>query len=137
MFVYIVYKLQNSLSFAYIGFSGDGFDNFHNDDDNRTMRTDVYETVSNVRGRERVFITLPTVIEKAREFFDCDDMLGVELEDYPFVSAQVTSHWENRIMLFDTMIRYTLCLSHKFVVNLIFCVYLVMFLLQHRLHQLH
>ena len=118
------------------GFLNDAFDTFRNDDTERTLRTDVYETVT-LRDKDRVVITLPTVIEKAREFFDCDDMLGVELEDYPFVSAQVTSHWENRIMLFDTMIRYTLCLSHKFVVNLIFCVYLVMFLLQHRLHQLH
>eukprot|EP01083_Nonionella_stella_P289827 986263_1 len=46
-----------------------------------TPRTDVLSTKTK-RGIPRVLITLPTVLEKAKEFFNCDDIDGIELENY-------------------------------------------------------
>ena len=85
------------------GFSSDGFDKFINDDG--TERSDVYSVLEK-RGKERAVITLPTVMEKARAFFGCPSMDGVELEDYGASSGAPTSHWENRVISYDFMISY-------------------------------
>eukprot|EP01083_Nonionella_stella_P021261 58960_1 len=91
-------------TFHVLGFSSDGFSHFKNSDE--TDRSDVYRTIS-LRGKLRAVITLPTVVEKAREFFDCATMEGVELEDYGVDwLGDPSSHWDNRIVAYDFMISY-------------------------------
>ena len=98
-------------TFHVLGFSSDGFDNFvyANCDSNCPSRQEtdgsVYSLDIAKRGSDRAVITLPTVVEKAREFFDCDSMDGIELENYN-QEGEASSHWENRIVMYDFMISY-------------------------------
>eukprot|EP00486_Rosalina_sp_Unknown_P006084 CAMPEP_0201575792 /NCGR_PEP_ID=MMETSP0190_2-20130828/21209_1 /ASSEMBLY_ACC=CAM_ASM_000263 /TAXON_ID=37353 /ORGANISM="Rosalina sp." /LENGTH=775 /DNA_ID=CAMNT_0048005865 /DNA_START=9 /DNA_END=2333 /DNA_ORIENTATION=+ len=86
-------------TFHVLGFSTDGFKSFN------TTET-VYATTS-ARGNGRVRIVLPTVVEKAREFYDCSTVDGLELESYGFLNpTNPTSHWDNRVVLNDFMISY-------------------------------
>ena len=68
------------------------------------MDEDVYQEIT-VRGTARWFIVLPTVAAYAKQFFGCDDMPGIELEDYND-RGNPTSHWDNRILIYDFMISY-------------------------------
>lgn len=58
-----------------------------------------------IRGKSARFITLPTVVRKAKEFFNCSTAIGVELEDYGG-SSTASSHWEQRILMVEVMISY-------------------------------
>jgi len=93
-------------AFHVLGFSSDGFDNFvnENDENRQTVNQDVYQEIT-LRGSSRFVITLPTVAAYAKEFFGCDTMPGIELEDYND-KGQPTSHWDNRILIYDFMISY-------------------------------
>eukprot|EP01084_Bolivina_argentea_P141764 249094_1 len=93
-------------TFHVLGFLSSAFDTFLNDDD--TLRTDVYEVITK-RGSNRAVITLPTVVEKARTFFDCDTMDGIELEDWSqslgaSLNGALASHWDLRILINDVMV---------------------------------
>ncbi|CAG9318554.1 unnamed protein product [Blepharisma stoltei] len=47
-------------------------------------------------------LTLPTVVSKAREIFGCENLEGIELEDYGG-SGSAGSHWDMRILPGDYM----------------------------------
>ena len=50
---------------------------------------------------------MPTVIEKAKEYFGCDNLEGVELENYGKSSWDYpSSHWDSRMVLYDFMTSY-------------------------------
>ena len=75
-----------------LGFSNDFFEKFfHNtiqkvDSDNIT----------------RTYINSSKVLEVARKYFNCSDMIGVQLEDFGG-NGTVGSHWEERILLGEYM----------------------------------
>ena len=50
-----------------------------------------------MRGVDTFLITLPGVVEYAREYFDCNNLTGVELENQGGSGTQ-GSHWERRIL---------------------------------------
>lgn len=56
-----------------------------------------------VRGASKTIIKTPNVVAKAREAFECETLLGVELEDQGG-SGTAGSHWDMRIMHSDFMI---------------------------------
>ena len=49
------------------------------------------------REKDAAFIVLPTVKKVIRAFYDCEDMIGLELEDFGG-SNSASSHWEQRIL---------------------------------------
>ena len=94
--------------YVYIGFSTDGFRNFINSNGNKIQETNdgVYKNIT-ARGEPRVIITLPTVVEKAQEFYGCGSLEGLELENWGLDGVQIpSSHWDNRVVLGDVMIPY-------------------------------
>lgn len=76
-------------------FSGNLFPNFVNIDNPYTT--------SIINGFERTLLSTPKVIEKAKQYFGCDSLTGVELEDQGGEGTAM-GHWESRIMLGDYMI---------------------------------
>ena len=96
------YSKQNSLEYFesiiihefthILGFSNNYFTNyFHN-----------YFTKTDSNGVQRAYINSEKVIETAKKYFNCDDIDGVELEEFGG-SGTVGSHWEARILLGDYM----------------------------------
>eukprot|EP00485_Elphidium_margaritaceum_P000171 CAMPEP_0202694016 /NCGR_PEP_ID=MMETSP1385-20130828/7978_1 /ASSEMBLY_ACC=CAM_ASM_000861 /TAXON_ID=933848 /ORGANISM="Elphidium margaritaceum" /LENGTH=768 /DNA_ID=CAMNT_0049349791 /DNA_START=73 /DNA_END=2379 /DNA_ORIENTATION=- len=88
-----------------LGFSSDGFSNFVDADGVPLSSDQVWRSVFK-RGKKRTMIVLPTVVEKAREFFGCETLEGVELEDHNIAIGYPSSHWDNRVVLYDVMISY-------------------------------
>lgn len=62
-----------------LGFTSDLFEYFHKDDNTVYSLSELY-LVTIVRGIEKRLLRTPTVLEKAREAFDCNTLEGVELE---------------------------------------------------------
>jgi len=115
--------------FHVLGFSSTGFAYFRFNDAHRTPRTprdphdghpvrgkaegsgDGYKYGSNtiqyhkVRGKSATFVTLPTVIKYAKKFFQCSNVVGIELEDFGGHDT-AASHWEQRILGYEFMIGY-------------------------------
>ena len=56
-----------------------------------------------INGIKRQFLRTPKVVEKAMQYFNTEDLLGVELENQG-VSDTAGSHWEARIIYSDYMI---------------------------------
>ena len=54
------------------------------------------------RGVERNLIITPKVLEVAKKYFNCSNIIGVELEDQGGDGSS-GSHWEQRILLGDYM----------------------------------
>ncbi|MCQ2816657.1 MAG: hypothetical protein MJ252_05245 [archaeon] len=54
-------------------------------------------------GIKKTLLTFPTMLEKAKKYFNCDSMIGVHLEDQGGEGTS-GSHWEQRIMNGDYMI---------------------------------
>mgnify|MGYP002623949311 FL=1 len=59
--------------------------------------------MSNKRGINRAYIITPTVVQKAKEYFKCDSIEGIELEDQEDGEDIPGSHWDARILLGDYM----------------------------------
>ena len=55
-----------------------------------------------IRGKTRTLIITPKVVERARKFFNCNSIDGLELEDQGGTGSSM-SHWEQRILLGDYM----------------------------------
>ena len=59
------------------------------------------------RGISRNYIITPKVVEKARQYFGCNQVIGIELEDqeqYSNTSSlNISSHWDARILLGEIM----------------------------------
>lgn len=58
-------------------------------------------TYKEINGLKRTLVNSPKVLEKARLHFGCDNIEGVELENYGGLA--IGSHWESRIMLGELM----------------------------------
>ena len=61
-------------------------------------------TIENItlRGRKRYIIKTPTVLDKARKYYGCPSLSGLELEDQD-ENESPSSHWEARILLGEYM----------------------------------
>jgi leishmanolysin len=82
-----------------LGFSMGRFDTFFDEETNLTVPVEeVLSTVNNISK-----IITPTVLEKAREHFDCETLDGAELENQGS-SGTAGSHWEKRIFNSEYMI---------------------------------
>eukprot|EP00485_Elphidium_margaritaceum_P002191 CAMPEP_0202704974 /NCGR_PEP_ID=MMETSP1385-20130828/17570_1 /ASSEMBLY_ACC=CAM_ASM_000861 /TAXON_ID=933848 /ORGANISM="Elphidium margaritaceum" /LENGTH=699 /DNA_ID=CAMNT_0049363103 /DNA_START=163 /DNA_END=2262 /DNA_ORIENTATION=+ len=90
-------------TFHVLGFSADGFANFVDDAGQPLGDSNVWQSVTR-RGKTRTEIILPTVVEKAREFYGCSTLTGLEVEE--FSGTGISSHWENRVVPYDVMISY-------------------------------
>ena len=55
-----------------------------------------------IRGKTRTLIKTPKVVERARKYFNCNSIEGLELEDQGGPGSSM-SHWEQRILLGDYM----------------------------------
>ena len=55
-----------------------------------------------IRGKIRNLIVTPTVKEVAKKYYNCSNIMGVELEDQGGTGS-ASSHWEQRILLGDYM----------------------------------
>ena len=55
-----------------------------------------------IRGKQRTLIISSKVIGKAKQFFNCNSLVGLELEDQGGPGSSI-SHWEQRILLGDYM----------------------------------
>ena len=55
-----------------------------------------------IRGVKRNLIITPKVVETAKRYFNCSDIIGVELEDQGGPGTE-NSHWDQRILLGDYM----------------------------------
>ena len=55
-----------------------------------------------IRGKTRTLIKTPKVVERAKKYFNCDSIEGLELEDQGGPGSQI-SHWEQRILLGEYM----------------------------------
>ena len=55
-----------------------------------------------IRGKTRTLIITPKVVERARKYFNCNSIDGLELEDQGGTGSSM-SHWEQRILLGDYM----------------------------------
>ena len=86
----ILHELTHALGFLY-----DMFKYFPNGL-NATLN------VSMVRGYDRTHIITKKVVETAKKYFNCDNIIGVELEDQG-MEGSALSHWDQRILLGDYM----------------------------------
>ena len=78
-----------------LGFSSSLFEYFQSSSQPITKR-------ATINGYTRTLITSPKVVKVAREYYGCDTLEGVELENQGS-SGSVGSHWEARIMMGDIM----------------------------------
>ena len=86
----ILHELTHALGFLY-----DMFPYFPNG-------LDATLNISTVRGYERTHIKTKKVAETARKYFNCDNIIGIELEDQGMAGSAL-SHWDQRILLGDYM----------------------------------
>ena len=75
-----------------LGFSNDFFEKYYH---NTIQKVDS----DNIT---RTYINSSKVLEVARKYFNCSDMIGVQLEDFGG-NGTVGSHWEERILLGEYM----------------------------------
>ena len=59
-------------------------------------------TYKMIRGVNRALIKTPKVVERARKYFNCDKLEGLELEDQGGRGSAI-SHWEQRVLLGEYM----------------------------------
>ena len=55
------------------------------------------------RGINRMYIITPTVVDLAKKYYNCEDIIGLELEDRDQDKDFSSSHWEARILLGEYM----------------------------------
>ena len=53
-------------------------------------------------GQKRYYIITPTVVQKAKDYYGCDSLIGLELENQENLNVP-SSHWESRILLGEYM----------------------------------
>ena len=78
-----------------LGFSIDSFQYFPGGLNN-TIKKQIF------RGRERYFVITPKVVELAKQYYGCENLIGLELEDQDN-SELPSPHWEARILLGEYM----------------------------------
>ena len=86
----ILHELTHALGFLY-----DMFQYFPNG-------LDATLNISTVRGYQRTHIKTKKVVETAKKYFNCDNIIGIELEDQG-MGGSALSHWDQRILLGDYM----------------------------------
>ena len=86
----LLHELTHALGFLY-----DMFQYFPNG-------LDATLNISMVRGYERTHIKTAKVVETAKKYFNCPNIIGVELEDQGMTGSTL-SHWDQRILLGDYM----------------------------------
>ena len=64
-----------------------------------------YNIIILSRDKEAAFTVLPTVRAVIKEFYNCSNMIGLELEDFGGMDT-ASSHWEQRILSMEFMIGY-------------------------------
>ena len=62
-------------------------------------------TTITIRGKSTLAITTPKVLEKARAFFNCSTLVGLELEDQGG-SGTAKSHWDKRVAMNELMVGF-------------------------------
>ena len=92
---YLEYLLLHQFTHI-LGFSTDSFNYFTGGISN------VIRSIFK-RGINRRYIITPTVVQKAKEYFKCDSIEGIELEDQDEGEDVSGSHWDARILLGDYM----------------------------------
>ena len=85
-----MHELTHALGFLY-----DMFQYFPNG-------LDATLNISTVRGYQRTHIKTKKVVETAKKYFNCDNIIGIELEDQG-MGGSALSHWDQRILLGDYM----------------------------------
>lgn len=83
------------------GFNNFLFDYWKKPDGSSYPIDEIVETIE-IRGTKKMILKTPNVLEKAREFFACESLKGVELEEYGGEET-AGSHWDMRIMYNDFM----------------------------------
>ena len=89
----IIHQLTHILGFMY-----EIFDKFEIGISN-VVKTDIESRTR----KEKKFIISPKVISYAKMYFNCNDIIGVELEDSGGYDNYNNSHWEARILLGEYM----------------------------------
>ena len=84
-----------------LGFSTGLFKYWKNDQGISYTIDEVYKSRI-IRGVEKNLIVTPNVLEKARINFACEEIEGIELEDFSSFGAP-SSHWDKRVMINDFM----------------------------------
>ena len=55
-------------------------------------------------GKNRYYIITPKVVELAKKYYNCDSLIGLELENQENINNNIpSSHWESRILLGEYM----------------------------------
>ena len=60
----------------------------------------VIREITDSNGKKRYYIITPKVVQKAKEYYGCDSLIGLELENQ---DNNPSSHWEARILLGEYM----------------------------------
>ena len=89
-----------------LGFTKGVYKYFRKSNGEPYLENELYETVE-IRGVEKTTIKGQRVLEKAREALGCEELQGVELEDYGG-DGTVGSHWDKRMMYNDYMIGHVI-----------------------------
>ena len=82
-----------------LGFLYNTFNNFKGE---ANYINEVVKVISSDKrsGVKRSYIITPTVVEIAKKYYGCDNIIGVELEDQ---DGRTNSHWESRTLLGEYM----------------------------------
>ena len=80
-----------------LGFLYDSFQYFPGGLEN-TIKTQI-----DSRGINRTYIITPKVVQLAKKYYNCDNIIGLELEDQKDDEEHISSHWEGRILLGEYM----------------------------------
>ena len=64
--------------------------------------TNVVRNITDSNGIKRYYIITPTVVKKAKEYYGCKTLIGLELENQENLNIP-SSHWESRILLGEYM----------------------------------
>ena len=78
-----------------LGFESNTFQYFPGGIEN-TIKTQI-----DSRGINRTYIITPKVVQLAKKYYNCDNLIGLELEDQE--EGHISSHWEARILLGEYM----------------------------------
>lgn len=82
-----------------LGFSANRFTKFQSPSDGSLYTpVNAIKLGSGAASKSTFAITSPKVRQFAREHFDCDELVGMELEDYDEQSRGPGSHWEERLL---------------------------------------
>jgi hypothetical protein len=85
-----------------LSFNNDLYSSYIDNEGNKIPSDKVYANFT-VNGEDRTMIITPKVMAAARKYYDCDSLVGVELENQGGPGSAMT-HWEQRIMAGDFMI---------------------------------